>query len=245
MAVKNEIEQVKKFHKDRIREFAQDEMGIDMYAHYFLGGDRYKRARCYGDLFAYIYHQPVDSYSLAIVPLKFTRNLGYFNYVSLFKELNKMYGHYFKIGKYYSGYKYTRLVHIHPIKNPQWKSLWWGGLYTMYLLLRKINAHYYDYWGDYFKEYPRKKGISTWKDVITISETEFGDDGYYLHDGLFKLCWKKDKVGMNDWIDNYLNMLNDVFGKGMIGDNSKLVMGPTTYNTTMINGLLRFWESAK
>ncbi len=244
MAVKNEIEQVKKFHKDRIREFAQDEMGIDMYAYYFLGGDRYKRARCYGDLFTYIQSQPVDSYSLAIVPLKFTRNLGYFNYVSLFKELNKMYGHYFKIGKYYSGYKYTRLVHINPIKNPQWKSLWWGGLYTMYLLLRKINAQYYDYWRDYFKDYPRKKGISTWKDVITISETKFGDDDYYLHDELFKICWNK-QGGIDDWIDNYLNMLNGVFGKGMIGDNDKLVMGPAIYNTNMINGLLRFWESAK
>lgn len=242
MATKVEIEHIKKFHKDKIREFSQVD-GLDMYVYYFFGDD-FKRARCYGDLFGYISKLPIDAYSLAIYPLKFNRRSGYFNYDALFKELNKMYGHYFRIGRYYSGYRYTRLVHINAVKKPKWKSLWWGGLYTIYLLLRKINVHYQEDWKDYFADKSHKKNISTWKDIITISETKFGDDEYYLHDGLFKITWS-NKGGIDKWIDNYLNMLNDVFGKGLIGNNDKLMMSQGTYNTVAINGLLNFWESAK
>lgn len=243
MTTKNKIDHVKKFHKDQIREFSQNTDGIDMYSYYFLGGDKYRRARCYGDLFGYIFHESVESYSGAVYPLKFNRRLKYFNYDSLFKDLNKIYGHYFRISRYYSGYRYTRLIHINPIKKLPCKALHWAGLYTIYLLLRKINVHYYDYWADFFEDNPKQTAIKTWKDVVSISEIGFGDDGYYLHDELFKKCWSSNKSGANTWINNYFKMLNDIYGKGMIGDNTLLNMGPATYNTSAINGLLRFWES--
>lgn len=242
MPIKNEVERVKSFHKDKIREFSQLEPDADIYAYYFFG-DNSKRARCYGDLFGYISGLNMDTLSLTMYPLKFNRRLGYFDYNKLFKEMNIMYGNYFKIGRYYSGYRYTRLVHISPSKRPKSKALWWGGLYTIFLMLRKINIHYYPEWRGYFKTH--KKPIKTWKDVVLISETEFGDDGYYIHDSLFKKCWSEDKAGARKWIDNYFNMLNSIFGKGLMGDNARLRMGQGIYNTATINGLLSYWESAK
>ena len=245
MTTKNEIEHIKTFHKDRIREFAQNDQGKDLYAHYFFGENNYKRARCYGDLFGYVFNLPVDTYSMAIYPLKFNRRLKYFNYDALFKDLNRIYGHYFRISRYYSGYRYTRLVHINPIKKPRWKALHWGGLYTIYLLLRKINIQYYEDWDRFFKDNPRQKALTSWKDVVSISEMAFGDDEYYLHDALFKKCWSSDKAGAEKWIANYLNMLTDVFGKGIVGDNTFLRSGPATYNTMTIDGLLNFWRKVK
>jgi hypothetical protein len=244
MPTKTEIEQIKKIGKEQIREFSQQQPYQGIYAYYYLGPHIEKRARCYGDLFSFIRDQNLDNYANIVMPLRFDRRLKYFDYDALFQQLNRLYGHYFKVGRYYSGYKYVRLVHVNPIKKPKPKSLWWGGLYSMFLLLRKINLHYYQNWNEYFAENKARK-IKTWEDILYISEAEFGDDGYYIHDDLFKLCFKPDKVAAKAWIKNFLNMLNGVFGQGMVGNTSLLRMGPNIYNTSMINGLLNYWESAK
>ena len=243
MSRKEQIENLKEHHKHLLQDFDnQIPIGTDLYVNYYINNQAF-RARCFGNLFgSFFYDKSKEDYANPVLfPLKFNRRKNWFNYNALFKELNKIYGYYFKIGRYYSGFRNTRLVDFYAYNKPRYKALWWAGLYSAFLLLRKINLNYYTHWDEYFANNNRKKPVDNWFDVIYISETKFADKTYYLDDKLFKLCYYNSDASKK-YIKDLLQMLEDIYGKGIEGNKDKLSMSRTTFNSSMFAGLKRYLE---
>lgn len=241
MTRKSNIQHYKEEHKEFIRRFSEAEPDHSLYAAYYFG-NHVKNSRCYGDLFYFVGRLSQDDYTYTLYPLKFSRRKNWFDYNSLFEELNRIYGYYFNILRYFSGFRNLRLVNPYPVKKPPTKGLHWSALYTMFLLLRKINIQYYADWANFFRYNPKANPIKTWKDIIMISEEHFDDDQYYLSDELRKLTFLDNNLS-SKWVDKYLNMLYQIFGQGVRGNGNYLLTDK--FNSRMIRNLEAYLGSAK
>jgi hypothetical protein len=227
--------------KDVIREMIDipEEMGTSMYLTYWWNGQDYKE-RCFGHLFSQTwFNLPQEN---AIFPLKFNRKKNWFNYNKLFRELNILYGNYWKILRYFSGYKVMRLVDFQIKKTPKYSVMQWAGLYTAFLLLRKINVNYWYKWNQLFIEKPDIKPLDNWADIIFYSERYFYDSTYHIHNGLKSLAQnpRTHDETVYKWINEFLNNIKEVYGTNKYekAEYSFTFFDPPL-NTEMINTIKR------
>jgi hypothetical protein len=211
---KEVVEILKRNHKDSIiKKSNKAETGVIIY------NDTAFSDYCFARMFRKI-REHHHTFKTFYYLLYFNRNSDLFDYNALHKELNKLFGQYFKIIRYFSGKKNVRILSFEVKKKvPHWK-LWWYMIYIASCMLRLTDQTFENDWKKYFKKSGRKKPINNWKDLIYLFHRyiyaytpyyELNDElvslGRYLRTGSDKDNELKKAV------QDYLITLHEVFGK--------------------------------
>lgn len=186
--------------------------------------------------------------------LYFDRSSKIFDHNSLHQELNKLFGQYFRVVRYFSGKKNVRILSFESKKKfTHWK-LWWMAVYLASCMLRLTDGNFENDWKKYFDGNGRKKRIDNWEDLIYLFHRYVysTNKGYELNDNLAKKALvARGKRGGEDVLKelsaNYLTVLYEVFGKDFVVTKpmvSYLANWDTTYKyqTAVFNAIKHLKE---
>jgi len=181
------IKQIKKEHQAEIKSLADNNVGgKDLYIPYFSRRVVLLK-RCFADLFNILRQDgqyAENKLNNVQFSLKFQTSKNWFDYPSLFEELNLLFGSYTKIVRYLSGYKMVRIIDFEPKGrkiNWHWR---FTSLYICFTLLRLININNWPRWNTFFRKHPDQMPLKHWKDVIFIFHKHFSESKYNLDDEL-------------------------------------------------------------
>lgn len=147
--------------------------------------------------------------------LRYEESSKLFAYKTLIKELNQIFGYYFKITMYLSGRANAKIINIREVRKLPNASLKYAGYYMIMVLLRGIDGEYLVRWKGGYKG----KKINNWFDMLYNYYTVVGGYGHGINDNLAelgqqvkgKLTPGKKKLYINA-IENYLEVLQIAFG---------------------------------
>ncbi len=147
--------------------------------------------------------------------LKYEVDSRLFAYKTLIKELNKIFGKYFKITMHTSGRSAAKILHIKEVRKLPNLSLKYAGYYMILVLLRAIDGEFHNSWKRAYKG----KKITTWYDIVYHYYKTVGIWGHGINDSVAELGQqtKRRKTDGNEIlyksaIENYLEVLEIAFG---------------------------------
>lgn len=208
------VEELKQRYGDRIAQ-KTDKGTTNLIIHNSLALSDY----CFARLFRKIRENSHTLKSFHYV-LYFDRSSKIFDHNSLHKELNKLFGEYFRVVRYFSGKKNVRILSFEPKKNfTHWK-LWWMAVYLASCMLRLTDSTFQTDWTKYFDKNGRKKRVNNWEDLIYSFHRYVYSTGkgYELNDNLAgKAVIARGKKGgeeiLKELSASYVTTLYTVFGK--------------------------------
>ncbi len=211
---KDSIETLKRTYKDRIADKSTGNNTSMIIFNEDLLSDY-----CFARLFRRVRESSHSLKSFQFL-LHFDRSSKIFDYNSLHKEMNKIFGEYFRIVRYFSGKKNVRILSFEPKKKfTHWK-LWWISIYIASCMLRLTDLTFEKEWKRYFEQNKRKKSVGSWRELIYIFHRYVysTNKGYELNQDIANLALQaRGKKGGEDEVKErvnyYVTVLYTVFGK--------------------------------
>lgn len=210
--VSDEVKFIKENKKSLIEKSSNSTYGI-IFGH----GKNIMYDACYARLWKRIMEQEdggkVKSNMQYIIRYKVSNEI--FDYKVLLKELNKIFGKYFKITTHLSGRKAAKIINIKELKEFPNISMKYAGYFMIFVLLRSIDGEYFPQWE---RIYQGDK-MTEWFDIIYNYYKVIGAWGHGINDSLQHLgaTAKNKKTAGNETlfvnaVENYLNILETAFG---------------------------------
>jgi len=202
---RKEVNIIKKEKETAIARHSASKYGV-IFGH----ADHLTYEACFAGMVSKIKEVPVGT-SMQYL-LRFETSWGIFKYDLLFKELNKMFGTYFKILRFFSGTKNVRIINIEEVGEFPDKRLRHMAYMILVVLLRTIDAEFIvPRWKPDFdtndKIYPLKK----WNDVL-FHYHRFGIAGHGVNDDIAELQRSGSKKLYKQSVTNYFKIIEIAFG---------------------------------
>jgi hypothetical protein len=211
--VDKEVQYIKENKKGLIETASNSTYGI-----HFGHGQHIKYDACFARLYKRIAEQKDGGKTKSSLQyiLRYEHEKPVFAYKSLIKELNNIFGHYFKITMFLSGRKTARIIHIKEVRKLPNTSIKYVGYLMIFVLLRAIDGEFINSWRSSGKV---SKKINTWFDVIYYYYKALGIGGHGINDDIMYLgkSLKLNKTKGTEKlfkvsIENFLGILTKAFG---------------------------------
>lgn len=143
------------------------------------------------------------------------KSMKHFDYNSIFEDLNKTFGYYWRFVRYFSGKRHVRIIDFEVINKFPHSNIKIAALYISVAIFRALNS-YIHRWENYNGERIKNLRELIYAYYMTIKPSNAGINDHLLIKSYQYNCGEITKEGFMTSIDNFLEILRNAFGEKMV-----------------------------